>query len=238
MAGPKSVQLAFTNDHYGGQSADRNVHLDRLDVRNSADRIVASVELEDLPPGDCKGPDGDNFGLWCEAAAEVPIEIPSAGSYSIEVVAWADQAGDELARLSVVVVDADGSGVGADVIRNKLVELYDELLGVQVTSHSPDVEAAFQIFVNAMERRREVNDKQFEWYECDTDWDLSFIEGILDGAVVKDEDEESGWRHYDIVWPRVVDFMNGADFSDPHQTAQAWVVVLAYLLMDYRYLYL
>ena len=32
--------------------------------------------------------------------------------------------------------------------------------------------------------------------------------------------------------------MDGVDWSDPYHTAQAWVVVLAYLLMDYRYLYL
>ena len=28
------------------------------------------------------------------------------------------------------------------------------------------------------------------------------------------------------------------DFSDPHQTARAWVAVLTAMLMDYRYLYL
>ena len=39
-------------------------------------------------------------------------------------------------------------------------------------------------------------------------------------------------------WDRVDDFMNGTDWSDPHHAAQAWVVVLASLLMDYRYLYL
>ena len=32
--------------------------------------------------------------------------------------------------------------------------------------------------------------------------------------------------------------MGSHDISDPHYTTQTWVVVLAYLLMDYRYLYL
>ena len=67
---------------------------------------------------------------------------------------------------------------------------------------------------------------------------LSYFEGILDDVVVEYEDEESGWRSYGLDWDRVNDFMDGIDFSDPHQTAQAWVVVLAYVLMDYRYLYL
>ena len=126
----------------------------------------------------------------------------------------------------------------SDAIRSKLVELHDELLGVQVTPQSPDVESAYQVFVNAMERRRQANDRWFDWYECDTHFDHTFFEGILDDAVVEREDPESGWRHYDLDWDRIDSFMDGVDFSDPHQTAQAWVVVLAYLLMDYRYLYL
>ena len=32
--------------------------------------------------------------------------------------------------------------------------------------------------------------------------------------------------------------MDSVDWSDPHYAAQAWAVVLAYLLTDYRYLYL
>ena len=33
-------------------------------------------------------------------------------------------------------------------------------------------------------------------------------------------------------------FLQDVDFSDPHATAQAWVVVLTAMLMDHRYLYL
>ena len=89
-AGTKTVQLAFTNDYWGGDDAnDRNVHLDRLDVRNSAGDIVATVELEELPPpGNCCTENGDNFALWGQGTLAVPIEIPAEDSYTIEVVAW------------------------------------------------------------------------------------------------------------------------------------------------------
>ena len=140
--------------------------------------------------------------------------------------------------MKVSVEDVSGSGAGADTIRSKLVELYDKLLGVQVTPYSSEVEAAYRVFVNAMERRREANDTWFGWWECDTDFDLSFFEGILDDVAVEYENEADGWRSYELDWHRVNDFMNGIDFSDPFGTAQAWVVVLAYILMDYRYLYL
>ena len=237
-AGTKTVRLAFTNDYWGGDdNNDRNVHLDRLVVRNSAGRIVASRELEELPSGDCRHPNGDNFALWCNATVVVPIEISTAGRYSVEVVVWADQAGDELARLKVVVEDANGSGAGADAIRSKLVELYDKLLGVQVTPHSTDVESAYRLFVNAMERRRAGQRGQFEFWHCANGLDVSYFDGILDDAVVVYE-EESGHRWYGFDWDRVNVFMRGVDWSDPYRTAQAWVVVLAYLMMDYRYLYL
>ena len=143
-------------------------------------------------------------------------------------------------RLFAGIDRFDAPGSGSDAIRGKLVELHDELLGVQVTPQSPDVESAYQVFVNAVERRRQANDRWFDWYECDNSWQLdhTFFEGILDDVVVQNEDPESGWQWYDLDWDRINAFMDGVDFSDPHHTAQAWVVTLAYLLMDYRYLYL
>ena len=45
---------------------------------------------------------------------------------------------------------------------------------------------------------------------------------------------------YSWDWDRVNDFLQRGDidWSDPQATARTWVVVLAYLLMDYRYLHL
>ena len=239
-AGSKTVQMTFTNEYWGGSnSADRNVHLDRLDVRDSAGEVVASLELEELPsPEDCRSRNGDNFALWCNASVEVPIDLPAGGEHTIEVVAWADQAGDELARLTVAVEDADGSGAGDVAIRNKLVELHESLLGVEVTPHSPDVEAAWQLFVDEMARTREAQDNEFNPWECDWAWDHSFFEGILDGALKENEDSETGWRWYNWDWDRLGEFFESKDWSDHYHTAQAWTVVLAYLLGDYRYLYL
>ena len=239
-AGPKSVTVTFTNDYWDESTrTGRHVHLDRLDVRDSAGRVVASRELEELPsPEDCRSRNGDNFALWCEASVEIPFEIPTADSYTIEVVAWADHAGDELPRLNLLVEDADGSGAGAVAIRNKLVELHESLLGVEVTSHSPDVEAAWQLFADETARAREAQDNEFNPWECDWAWDHSFFEGILDGAVKEYENSEDGWRWHGYDWDRLDELMQNKDWSDHYYTAQAWTVVLAYLLMDYRYLYL
>ena len=132
---------------------------------------------------------------------------------------------------------------GAERIRSKLVELYDKLLGVQVTPHSPDVEAAYRLFADVVENGPRSKDDwfatydRFRFWECDWWRDLYFFEGILDDVVVEHV-EEDGWRWYGFEQSRVDQFIDSIDWSDPHHAARAWVVVLAYLLMDYRYLYL
>ena len=238
-AGPTTVRLSHSND-YNEPNAHRNLFLDRLMVRNAAGRIIARRELETLrPSGNCNDPHRGDYALWCSGWLDVPIDIPAAGNYEIDIVAWASHAGDELPRLSVVV-ESETEGSGAGTIRAKLVELFDKLLGVQVTPHSPDVEAGFRLFAEVMERGREAQKFSFRGSECYWNWltDLRFFEGILDDALV--QEGEPGWGHrwfYDFNRPLVEDFMNGIDWSDPHYAAQAWAVVLAYLLTDYRYLY-
>ena len=239
-AGPKTVTLTFVNDYSDQRNDDRNVYLDRLTVRDASGRIVATRELESLPPsGDCNQPNDDHFALYCAGSVEVPIRIPATGTYEFEVVAWADQAGDKLPRLSAVLEAATGPGDGSGVIREKLVELYDKLLGVQVTPYSPDVEAAYGLFVDVWEQKRELqaNDNwRLTNWRCGLN-DIFYFEGILDDAIARRENE-SGDVWYDFDWDRINDFMDGVDQADPQAVAQTWVVVLAYLLMDYRYLYL
>ena len=106
---------------------------------------------------------------------------------------------------------------------------------MQVTPDSPGVEAAYRLFVDVWQRRYESRDA---WFGCRRDGgDVLFFEGILDGVVVQHENEY-GDRWYGIDWDRVNAFMGGIDLSDPSYTAQTWVVVLAAMMMDYRYLYL
>ena len=74
-----------------------------------------------------------------------------------------------------------------------------------------------------------------DWY-CRLD-DIFYFEGIADDAIMRRENE-SGDVWYEFDWDHVHDLLDGYDLTDPHAVAQTWVVVLAYLLMDYRYLYL
>ena len=236
--GSHTVRLSYLNDYYGGSSAtDRNVRFDRLDLRNAAGQIVASYELETLEPiDDCNRPLDDHFALHCRGSLDVPINVPAAGQYTIEVVAWADQAGDELPQLDVVVLNAANSGSGAEAIRAKLVELHDTLLGVEVTPYSPDVNVAFELLVDVIQRGQSTENTRINPWDCSFKGDKYFFKGILDD-ILKEYQKEWG-IYIDFDWDRVDAYMNSINFSDVHYTARAWVVVLSYLLMDYRYLYL
>ena len=218
--GPKTVRVAFANDYYQAPDDDRNIYLHRLDVRDASGLAIA----------------GHQLGNRSITMLEIPIDIPAAGIYSLELVAWADQAGGERPRLLIAVESDTQSSRGADIIRSQLVELHDKLFGVRTTGDSPH-DALYRLFVDVWQRNRDLNRNGFPFRDCGFELDHFFFDGIIDDAVIRHVNENGDWR-YELDRDRVDDFLNGVDFSDPHHTAQAWVAVLAALLMDYRYLYL
>ena len=185
---------------------------------------------------DCNHPVYDHFALHCRGWVDVSVEVPATGNYTLEIVARADQGGDELPRLEVWVLNATLSGSGADGIRDKLVELHETLLGVEVTPYSPDVDAVFNLFVDVMERGQGLKEEYFPGWECDFRNDIYFFDGILDDIVIERRNEWGPYHGFD--GDRVDALMDRTDFSDVHYGARTWLVVLTYLLTDYRYLFL
>ena len=236
-AGAVTVSLAFLNDFWHQTRGDRNVLLDSLTVRQD-DAVVFHFEMENLAHRPrCHHIEQNAFhlngsGRGCVLA--VPVDIPADGDYRIEVVAWGDHAGDEAPLLHVMVESDTENSVGAAGIRSKLVELHDKLLGVQVEPDSPDVEAAYRLFVNTWQRGRATLNGRFD--RCVPD-DHFFFEGILDDILVE-RVNDNGHRYTSFDWDRLHDFLDDAGLVDPHHTVQAWVIVLADMMMDYRYLYL
>ena len=237
--GAVTLTLAFPN-HDRDDDAARRLRLDRLDVRGPAGDIVATRELEDEEAlSDCNYPVNDHFALHCYGALDVSVTIPAAGSYDIEVIAWADQFGDELAKLEILVGSDPSSSVGSRAIKAKLADLLPGFLGVEADSGSEDLRAAYDLFVDVWKRgRKSGEDGDFrrsgrcQWYE-----DSHYLDGIADHLWQTELDEwgnEKGWD-----WDAANDFIwRDTDMPDPHHVARTWVVVLAYLMTDPRYLHL
>ena len=70
----------------------------------------------------------------------------------------------------------------ADAIKGKLVELHDKLLGVQVTADSPDVEAAYALFVDVMNRGRTTKDDWFNIWDCEIWKDILYFDNTSDST--------------------------------------------------------
>ena len=240
-AGTIIISLAFLND-FGDEGGDRDVLLDRLTVRRGAE-VIHRYELEDHENIDCNHYEQGAFhlsGSGSHCVLNVMVEVPADGIHQLEILAWADQYGEELARLQVAVESDSGNSVGSNQIRAQLVELYDKLHGISVTTDSPEVQDAYELFVEVWERKQEVRGGDFRWNEEDIhiDWpsDQHFLDGIADD-LWRDELNEDGWP-LGWDWDRISEFFDTIDWSDPHAVARTWTVVLAYLMMDYRYLYL
>lgn len=221
-AGSKVLRIAFLND-YGVEATreDRNLHLGLMIVRDAHGTIVHRYEFKNHRDKDCGGVGVGRYTLWTECAIEVPFELEDDGEYTVEVTAWADQAGDEPARLRVEVESTDGRGAGALAIRDKLIDLHNRLIGVRPAWTSADIRAARELFKEVYGRQRVGEDDDFSSdMLCNWGDDQFYLDGIL-------EDPDM----FDTWWA-------SHDFSDPHGAARTWVVVLMALLMDQRYLHL
>ena len=241
-AGSKTLRLTFENDFYSDvDGADRNIHLDRMVVRDvDNESVVTTYEFEDHAGGECGAAEDDHYFLWGggnACALEVPLEIPATGTHAIEVVAWADRAGDELPRLRVTLESDDGNSTGAATIKQKLVELHRKLLGVTLGVGSPEISRAYELFVDVWNRKRE---SESDWFTselaCDWRHDQDFLRGFMDGYRVRYR-HDNGW-HYNWNWDGTNAFWESKDLSDPSGVARTWTVVLMALLMDQRYLHL
>ncbi len=253
-AGPTTVRLRFPNNIWNEETrVTRNLVLDEMFVRDHTGAAVVHLEFETLEPVDIDGDSSsgrcdawphynqttmrlDGYELnYCPGWLDIPVSIPTDGDYSIEVVAFQLAAGDEAARLEIMVESNSETSLGAMAIRQKLVDLHEKLLGATVSIDSPDVEVAFQLFVETWEHKRNTEDWREERIACEIE-DAWYLEGIADDVLQYNED---GDLEYD--WERAGEILDDADWwgrrgrQDP--IVQTWVVVLAYLLTDYRYLF-
>ena len=230
-AGSKDVVLSLTNEVWD-EGWQRTLRLDKLVVRDAGDEAAFErvFELEELDD-ECGQPNDDHRALSSFCALTVTVDLPADGTYAIEVVGWGDQTNDEAVALEVVVESDTEESAGSAAIRNRLVELHRDFLGVEVDANSPDIEAAYRLFVDVWRDNVESGTGFFEGCDMYHGADIRYYTELLGPEALLE-----GVRSYD--WDFVGDYHDGIDFSDSRGVARTWVVVLAYLLTDYRYLHL
>ena len=128
--------------------------------------------------------------------------------------------------------DSPATTAGSTAIKRKLAELHGKLLGVTATVGSPDVEEAYQLFVEVWNRKQSTEGDQFPGsVECRFRNDYLYFEGIADDVLRYDKWGRATWN-WERAWA-----LEPLDEPDPNHVARTWVVTLAFLLSDYRYLY-
>lgn len=235
-AGPQLLKLQFDND----ASFRAEIHMDRLVIRKESGETVKELEFETLAECGYRRSSLGEVELtpWHTNVCPVEVPIPDPGRYRIEVTARQENADGSPALLGWLLEANDADARGAATIRRKIAELHQKLFGVDVEIDSPDVEAAYQLFLKVWNRKQHSNqgDDFFDGITCELQNDHFFFDRFLDGVTTIDDE-----GHSRMHWDRFSDFLWGSGripHEDPHHVARTWVVVLSYLLTDYRYLYL
>ena len=247
--GQARAVVSLTNELWNEDagSHDRRLYVDRLVLRNDTGHAIQTQEFENLDYR-CLGDAGDAGIFWDACPVAVPLDVPTTGSYEIEVTAWAEHRegvlraeGDEHAELEIVVEGDTETSIGANAIKTKLEELFEKLLGVPAGADDLEVEAAYELFVQIWESSLASSDAQDARFDIRCDWsdDQYYLDGIVDGAWLDPADgEEWDWDRHGWDDDRLDTYFASLDLSDRHHVARTWAVMLAYLLSDYRYLYL
>ena len=221
------------NDYY----REAALYLGQLSVRGPGGGTIYSSQGDALV-GDCGR--SHRSGEWRvryrqnSCTVDVPVTIPSRGTYRFEVFARQENANHPTAILEIGVGATEGmSGTAESAIRAKLVELHKKLLGIDVAPNSTDVETAYQLFRSVWTRRQSSGDG--DSFHNGTNCDVTSDHFFFDGIAKVDEDGDS----FLVEWPIIHDLVwqNFRRGSDPFHVGRTWVVVLAYLLSDYRYVY-
>ena len=231
IRGLQTVRLELENEFYLAES----ILLDRMVVRNQGGSVVSDIEFESLDVN-CGWPSEEDGAVhldWDGCSLSAPIEIPTTGSYRIEVQVSRSLGSGPLGELEMSVESDAPNSRGSEAIRRKLVDLHKKLFGVTLRQDSPDIESAYRLFVEVWDDIRTSQGGVF-WdsgERCDIE-DLLYFRRNFRNIWEHDE-----WGNAEMNWERIEQLTEGIDFGDPSHVVRTWKVVLAALLTDYRYLH-
>ena len=193
----------------------------------------------------CLGPHFINPALRQADFCHGLLDVPTNGTYEIEVTAWAEHdegalggADADPAKLEIVAEGNTETSAGATAIKAKLTELFSTLLGIPAGADDPEIEDAYDLFVTVWENTVDSSGPNFDM-RCERNSDQYYFDGIVDDAWLEPADgEEWDWDRHGWDYDRLETYYDTIDKSDRHRVARTWVAMLAYLLTDYRYLFL
>ena len=128
-----------------------------------------------------------------------------------------------------------GSAPTESAVRAKLVEMFGQLFGEAPGANDAEITRAYELFTAVRARLADAGGGQFPGNQVPCAWwsDFHYFDGLLDDAYTMLPTGQPRWNQ-----SAVSSYLRTQDFSDPHFVGRTWLVVLGYLLTDYRFLYL
>ena len=224
--GNKQVAVSFTNDFWDEEEGDRNLHIVSIRVHHGTGTDDLQVDLSKFDedpevPGRCGEIRDEGFILWSSQSGPKVCNItetfnaPVSGRYTVEVEAWAEQAGKEVASMQVAVNDldlVDGKSAGASAIKEKLAEIHDRFLGETVSEGDEELEASYLLLVETWLDRKEAEDNNRAWSYPNEDCHFFLDEHWAEGGVAHSA-------------------------SDTNAMLYTWTTMLIYFMTDFYYLH-
>ncbi|MFK7863871.1 MAG: hypothetical protein AB8B95_06535, partial [Pseudohongiellaceae bacterium] len=217
-------------------------------------KIIPTESNSTISP-DCAWYHGGGVGLCNTAKIEIPFTPSVAGEYKLTATVWplkegADVSGVQSINFSIGAETAESpilsTAMGAQKIRQKLVDLHHTLHGSPLSIDSPEIDLAYQLFVESWDEIRNlpnVGDYQnINWapdLTCARWQDYAFGVGMpLDFDPYKVVYNDWGNGPYpDYRQNSELEQFLNLSGVDPLLTKRAWITVMTYMLSHYDYLY-
>lgn len=245
--GPKTISLEFMNPYcdYDGESCieQRVLFLESFNLTSKDAGLIQirandpRIRISNTCYVDWEG--YVRFSTFC--SAEIDLNIDKPGSYSIDAIVSAQLAptlgGYVEAVLSVheSVEILEAKTPNAIAIKNQISELFRSLHGTDHSASSDAVAQVYEIFVAALYKEKELNQRLF--YQCNLGRDGLFYDDNLTSEEIESfRNSEPGQEWFTEDWLARRTFEDSFK-TDPYGTKYAWTAVMAYMLSHYDYLH-
>jgi hypothetical protein len=249
--GTNNILVGMTNPYCQWDGAkcitQRVFYLDRFEIKAPGQNVFQQFEItadisKNYKP-QCYRTGTNNALSYGGCLPNMFYDAKVAGRYEVRAVVAAQQAGEgsvqALLTVQHVVDPQQATTTGARLIKQKLADLHNKLLGSNYTIDSAEISDAYAFFTKIWQEKSLSTDgnpslTNSNLQLCTHLTDFSFMEGLgYAGQALIPRTTGTG---YDWDYANINNFI-GPRASDPTYSKQTWVVVMAYLLSHYDYLY-
>jgi hypothetical protein len=255
-----SINNGWCDWNQAAQTCDSTtrIELQSIEIKmpNGAVSRITPTEQNSSISSDCAWYHGGGVGLCNAANVVIPFTPTMTGEHQITAIVWPLKEGEDhpQARAISISIGADAdvdpalsNALGAQKIKAKLVELHERLHGNTFTVSSPEIDLAYQLFVDSWDELRNLPNASRDYANINWAPDLTcgvwrdYEIGVgMPTDIVPYTTESNDWGSGPFPNIRLSDEMNqylSLAGTDPLFTKRAWVTVMTYMLSHYDYLY-